>query len=133
LRDGQAARLALATQSRAVDKNRAALRDWADEVRDELGPVAAVAVEEQDDCGPRVRRRYAAPDGSAVAPARLDHHAGAGGLRPFGRAVARAAIHHDHLRDAPAEDVAHDGADRVLLVEAGNDGGDEQAEIEQPR
>ena len=92
-------------------------------------PVAAVAVEEQQDFRVGPRGRDAGPDRAAIAAPRLDHDPRAGLPRPFGGAVARTAVDHDHLGDALRQHVAHHRADRLLLIEAWDDGGDDRADI----
>ncbi len=113
---------ALAAHARAHDEIDLPRCDRVGERRHLLGLVAVVAVEEHDDVG-RVQRLYAGLAGRSVAALAFVHHAGAGALRSPRRAVVRAVVDDDDLVD-PAGNVGDDAADRLLLVEGGDDDAD---------
>ena len=107
-----------AAAARADHEVGAAVEDRRDDVARLRGVVAAVAVEEEQHV--RVARgRDAGQAGAPVAAARLDHDARAGLARGRRGAVARAVVRHDRLRHERRHR-AHDGPDRVLLVERGD-------------
>src|SRR5438128_1004937 len=60
----------------------------------------------------------------AVAPPRLDHDPCAGGSRALDRAILGAAVDDDDLAHALPQHRGHAGPNRLLLVQAGDDGSD---------
>ncbi len=112
---------ALAARARGDDEIEIAGGERRDQRRDGGGIVGAVAVHEDDDVGV-VGRLRAGEAGAAVAAADVDDF-GAGAARAFLRAVAAAAIGHDHPVDDIARQFGDDGGDGLRLVEGRNDDG----------
>ena len=126
LRRRQATRLTISQQARSQHEIGAAALDGCQHRRDHPRPVAAVAIDEEDDGAVRRGGGDARHHGAAVAPLRLDHDPCAGGSRALDCAILRPAVDDDDLADALSQHRGHARADRLLLVQAGDDGGDVQ-------
>ena len=116
-----AACFALAARPRGNDEIEIPGGERRDQRGDGGGIVGAVAVHEDDDIGVGGRLR-AGEAGSAVAAPDLDDF-GAGAARALLRAVAAAAVGHDHPADDIARQFGDDGGDGLRLVEGRNDHG----------
>src|SRR5262249_21162230 len=121
LRRVHAAGLAPAPDPRADDEILLAGKDGRDQAGYELGAIAAVAVEEHDDLAVAMDVVHSRLAGPAIAALRLVNHPRAGGLSALGGAVAAAIVHDHDLADRLAQHGADDLADRLLLVQGGDD------------
>ena len=87
---------------------------------DHLGPIAAVAVDEEDDGAVRRHRGDPGHHCAAIAPSRLDHDPRAGGSRALDRAILGPTVDDNDLAHALPQHCGHARADCLLLVQAGN-------------
>ncbi len=87
----------------------------------ELRAIAAIAIQEDDDLALFVQRGDARQTGAAIASPRLDDHPGPGLPRPLGRAVGAAVVDDQYFVGDGPWNRADDIADRLFLVEGGND------------
>jgi hypothetical protein len=95
------------------------------QARDHLRPIAAVAIEKDQDLCPILDRCGGTPGaGAAVAALAFHEDPGAGGTGYGNRAVAAAAIDDDDLVDPLARYRRNDRADRPFFVEHRDDRGD---------
>jgi hypothetical protein len=116
-----AARFAHAAKPRAHHEIGGAGRDGCHDGRQKGRHVAAIAIEEADDLGSEGKRRHAGGAGAPVATSRLAGHSRARCRGLLCGAIGRAVIHDDDVVHALAQDLANDAADRLGLVETGND------------
>ena len=87
LRRRQAARLTVSGQARSQHEVGTAALDGVQHRQDHLGPIAAVAVDEEDDGVVRRDGGDARHHGAAIAPSRLDHDPRTGSSRALDRAI----------------------------------------------
>src|SRR4029079_13999756 len=133
----QAAALTRATRAGAENEDGLPRGDRRDQVGDEFGRIAAVAIEKDENVGVLSYGGNARLDGAPVTASRLDDDTGRGRRstgEPRGddgpgrgrgctvdRAVPRAAVHDNDLAHVLRQHGAHDRCNGRFLVEAWND------------
>jgi len=117
----QAAALTRATRARAENEDGLPRGDRRDQVGDEFGRIAAVAIEKDENVGVLSYGGNARLDGAPVTASRLDNDTGTGRGCLANRAVPRAAVHDNDLAHVLRQHGAHDRCNGRFLVEAWND------------
>ena len=117
---GHAAPLPLATAARADHKIVAAIGDRLDETPDQLGAVAAIAIEENDDVA-ILGGISARPAGAAVAALAQADNAGARRSRILGGAIGATAINDDDVVDNRSRHGGNHAPNRFLFIEGRDD------------
>src|SRR5438067_7480860 len=120
LMNGHAARLPLSAGARADHEVTAALSNRLDDVRDQFGAVAAVAVKKHDDVA-IPGGLGAGATGTAIAVLAQAHDAGTGCLSALDGAIGTAAVDHDDVVDHRARHGGDDAADRFFFIEGRDD------------
>src|ERR1051325_4704524 len=121
-----AAGLALPAGARTDHEIVRAARDRLDQLRNEFGAIAAVAVEKYHNVALRRNRAHTRGTGATVSAYGLAHHPGAGGTCDCSRSIRAAVVGHDYLvRNGRGKTFAHNVRDWFFLVERRDNDGNE--------